>query len=94
MYSDTATLNLNHHQSRLFSFIVKIWTDETSGEQSPIGWHGHITHVPSGARRYVRRLDEISGFIWPYIGEIGKPANFGDRVKDWIKRFFDRGVRR
>jgi hypothetical protein len=83
-------VNSNHHQSRLFSFIVKIWIDETSGEhRGPNGWHGHITHVPSGERRYVKKLDEISGFICAYLGEIRKTAKAEDRVKHWVKRFLD-----
>jgi len=77
------------HQSRLCSFIVKIWTEEISGERpDPIRWHGQVTHVPSGERRFVKRLDDISGFISNYLREMGVQAQVEGRMKQWIKRVF------
>lgn len=49
------------------SFIVRIWREQT-GERPDQGiWRGHITHVPSGRRRYLRSLDDIVVFIIDYI---------------------------
>jgi hypothetical protein len=53
------------------SFIVKIWLEETAEEAGRATWRGHITHVPSGERRYLQRLDEIARFIAPYLQAMG-----------------------
>jgi hypothetical protein len=52
-------------------FIIKIWLEETADEAGVATWRGHITHVPSGTRRYVERLADITAFIVPYLKEMG-----------------------
>jgi len=54
-------------ESTVHSFIVKICLEDAGGETSPLGWHGYITHVPSGARRYFRKLSDITDFIKQYV---------------------------
>jgi hypothetical protein len=53
------------------SFIVKIWLEETTEEAGQATWRGHITHVPSGERRYVQDLGDIAAFIAPYLERMG-----------------------
>jgi hypothetical protein len=53
------------------SFIVKIWLEETAEEADRATWRGHVTHVPSGQRRYIKDLDGITAFIAPYLEEMG-----------------------
>ncbi len=53
------------------SFIVKIWLEETVQEAGKATWRGHITHVPSGERRYLRHLGDILDFIKPYLERMG-----------------------
>lgn len=57
------------------SFIVKIWLEETAEEVGQATWRGHITHVPSGERRYVQDMDEITAFITPYLERLGAKLN-------------------
>ena len=52
------------------SFIIKIWLEETT-EGGQVLWRGHITHVPSGNRRYLQDLDEIKDFITPWLERLG-----------------------
>lgn len=59
-------------EATVYSFIVKIWLEGTGDEPRPAGWHGYITHVPSGERLYLRDLGDIANFIKPYV-EAGKP---------------------
>lgn len=54
-------------EATVHSFIVKFWLEKTGDETNLIGWHGHITHVPSGKRSYIRKLDDILKFIKPYL---------------------------
>ena len=53
------------------SFVVKIWLEETVQEAGRAVWRGHITHVPSGKRRYFGQLGEVAVFIRPYLAEMG-----------------------
>jgi hypothetical protein len=57
--------------SFLMSFIVRFWVEppSTPGESEKL--RGQITHVPSGERRYLQRLDEICAFISSYLQEHG-----------------------
>jgi hypothetical protein len=77
-------------ESQVDSFIVKLWT-EVAGDSGDrverVKWHGHITHVSDGARRYLKDLDEIKIFIEPYLAEMGADVGKRRRLKDWLKRF-------
>jgi hypothetical protein len=59
------------------SFIVRIWLEETVEEAGQATWRGHITHIPSGERRYVECLDEIPAFIVPYLERMGVKLQIG-----------------
>jgi hypothetical protein len=77
-------------ESQVDSFIVKLWTEAAGGNgdrAERVKWHGHITHVPDGARRYFKDLDEIKVFIEPYLAEMGVDVGKRRRLKDWLKRF-------
>jgi hypothetical protein len=53
------------------SFIIKIWLEEPATAAAPATWRGHITHVPSQTRRYLKDLPEIMVFVVPYLEEMG-----------------------
>jgi hypothetical protein len=53
------------------SFIVKVWLEEDATKNSGSIWRGHITHVPSGEKRYLKSLGEIAVFIEPYLKAMG-----------------------
>ncbi|MDT7602292.1 MAG: hypothetical protein QOF61_289 [Acidobacteriota bacterium] len=75
-------------ESQVHSFIVKLWLDSVAEEAERAAWHGHITHVPGGERRYFKDLDEIRHFIEPYLGETGGAgAGKHRRVRRWLKRW-------
>ena len=58
-------------ESNAYSFIVKVWLEETANQTTRALWRGHITHVLTGERRYLQDLDQISAFIAPYLKEMG-----------------------
>jgi len=58
-------------ESESQSFIVKVWVEERAVGGSRGVWRGHITHVPSGKRRYLKNLDEIGDVIAPYLEALG-----------------------
>ena len=70
-------------ESKVHSFIVKLWLE---GETNPLVWHGQITHVPSGARRYFKKLSEITDFISDYLEDSGGEPPLKSRMKDWLRK--------
>ena len=67
------------------SFIVKLWIEEAASGPERGLWRGHVTHVPSGHRQYIKDLDEITVFIAPYLEEMG--VKLGPRLSlgRWLK---------
>lgn len=71
-------------EAEVHSFIVKLWFEP---EAQPVEWHGHITHVPGGERRYLRELDDIVDFIESSLGQHDAPARGGVRgLCRWLRR--------
>ena len=68
-------------ESKVHSFIVKLWLDDA--EHRKRGWHGYITHVPSGERRYLKELEDIISFVRSYVGDID--GTFISNVRRWLK---------
>ena len=60
-----------HSLSDTHSFIIRLWLEETEQEAGRATWRGHITHVPSGTRRYLSNVRDISDFIIPYLKRMG-----------------------
>ncbi|MGZ3645440.1 MAG: hypothetical protein ACXVCM_16490 [Ktedonobacteraceae bacterium] len=56
------------------SFIVKVWVEDNSEAGNQGAFRGHITHVTSHQRRYLKNLGEIEDFIAPYLEEMGLSA--------------------
>jgi hypothetical protein len=59
------------------SFIVTLWLEETEQEAGRATWRGHITHVPTGTRRYLSNVREIIDFITPYLKRMGVKLGVG-----------------
>lgn len=68
------------------SFIVKIWLEDDSSRFNQVVWRGHITHVASGERRYVKDLDDILVFIGSYLERLGGNPGFSWRMRRLWKR--------
>jgi hypothetical protein len=77
---------MDSHEDRSHSFIVKVWIEETGPPGGRAVWRGRITHVPSGARRYLRNLRTIPAFIAPYLSDLGVQRGAYGRLRDWLRR--------
>ena len=72
------------YESNTQSFIIKIWTEDEAGAFGRVVWRGQITHVPSGERRHLTDLDQVTSFISKFLREMGvKPERFG-RLRRWL----------
>lgn len=77
---------MDQYESNTHSFIVKIWLEDTGEEVGQATWRGHITHVPSGERRYLKELDGIRSFILPYLAGTGVKLGARSRLRRWLAR--------
>jgi hypothetical protein len=68
-------------------FIIRIWREPWEIEEAEPEWRGVIEHVPSGERRYMQNLNEISDFIRPYLEKIGVKFSIHWRVRRRLKRW-------
>jgi hypothetical protein len=77
---------MNGYEASPQSFILKVWLEETREEEGQSIWRGHITHVPSGKRRYVQALNEVPAFIAPYLEAMGVRATGHVSFRNWWRR--------
>lgn len=73
-------------ESKVHSFVVKLWLEETGDEPAKVDWHGYITHVPGGERRYLKKLSDVSDFIGLYLEEMGVEPRAQLRVRRCLRR--------
>jgi hypothetical protein len=78
---------MDPYESETHSFIVKIWLEKTAQKTGRAAWRGHITHVPGGERRYLKKIDDIAACIVPYLKTMGVDLGIRWRVRAWL---FDR----
>jgi hypothetical protein len=77
---------MNSIESGTLSFVIHIWLEETAKEAGRAMWRGHITHVPSGERQYVKDLDDIAGFVAPYLERMGVKLDLFWRMRRSLKQ--------
>jgi hypothetical protein len=73
-------------EATVHSFIVKLWLEDDDGEGKRTAWHGYITHVPTGARRYLQNLSDVTEFIRQHLDENDARNSFKSRKGNWLKR--------
>jgi hypothetical protein len=78
-------------ESTTQSFIVKVWVEDSAEGTSRGVWHGHITHVASGKRHYLKDLNEIRDFITPHLEEMGVKLERRWRVRRWLEQLIGKG---
>lgn len=66
------------------SFVVKVWEKEGRVSQGGVPWRGSITHVGTGKRRYLENLREVSGFLVPYVRDLGGALDLRTRLCLWL----------
>lgn len=51
----------------LFSFIVRVWREETTIKKRRTVLRGHITPIPGGERHYFSDIKDIPAFITAFL---------------------------
>jgi hypothetical protein len=81
---------MDEMESDTQSFVVRVWAEDRAEEAGQGTWRGHITHVFSSRRRYLKNLDEIGDFIAPYLEEMNVKIGVRWRIRRWLKRLIGR----
>jgi hypothetical protein len=68
-------------ETHTHSFIVRVWLEETVEETGQALWRGHIRHVPSGERRYLKDTGDVADFIAPYLEGMGVKLDLATRIR-------------
>ena len=80
-------------ESTLHSFIIKLWLEVDGGKSEANVWRGYITHVPTGNRRYLKRLSDITDFVQEYLDDTRGRKNLKSRARNWLKRVTAKATR-
>lgn len=54
-------------ESRLLSFIVHVWKEDSDSEEQQPNLRGHITPIPDGRRHYFTNISEIPDLITAHL---------------------------
>ena len=80
-------------ESTLHSFIIKLWLEVEGGKGEPTAWRGYITHVPTGDRRYLTSLSDITTFVREYLNGAHAAFHSKSRTRQWLRSFVDKTTR-
>jgi len=74
-------------QDNTHSFILKVWVEGSSKDGKPVIWRGHITHVPSGERRYLKDMGDIALYVASYLEEVNAKPDRWRRMRQWLNKW-------
>jgi hypothetical protein len=74
-------------------FIVRLWCEHREIEGAAPEWRVMIEHVPTGDRRYLRRVTEITDFMKHYMRTIDPRRDIRSRATGLL-RYWRRWIRR
>ena len=77
--------NMTANQESRQIFIVRIWLEPRELEGAAPQLRGTIEHVPSGMRRSVKALTEITDFIRAWLPETTRQPNVWGRLTHRIR---------
>ena len=66
------------------SFLVRLWLEKTTTQDGEAVWRGHITHVASGTRHYVKHPSKIVAVIATYLYPADSTMSWRDRIEQWL----------
>lgn len=72
---------MEQYEFNTHTFVAKIWLEETADEAGRASWRGHITHVPSGERRYFEQLQVMCEFVMHYLAQMDVKIDDKDKVR-------------
>ena len=72
-------------ESRIHSFVIRVWVEEFDELSQRVVWRGHITHVQNRERRLIKSLPEVTAFIAPYLAQMGVRPSWCQQLRHWLQ---------
>lgn len=72
-------------ESKIHSFVIRVWVEEFDELSHRVVWRGHITHVQSSVRRPLKSLQEVTAFIAPYLLQMGVRSSWRQQLQQWLQ---------
>jgi hypothetical protein len=69
-------------QNQNYSFVVRLWLEDTQDDRGPAIWRGSIEQVGSDRRIYFSGLDGITPIIQARVGVPAAPSHI--RWQQWL----------
>jgi hypothetical protein len=54
-------------ETHILSFIVRLWKEELSSQETGTVWRGHVTRVPDGKRNYFKDIHELPDLMMAHL---------------------------
>jgi len=51
----------------MHTFVLRVWLEPKESRDGIPEWRGVIEHINSGKNQYLKELDEIGAFVWPFL---------------------------
>lgn len=67
------------------AFVIRVWLEPREIEDAQPEWRGVIEHIPTGERRYLRNLNDLTSFITSYLERMGVKVSVLRHASDWVK---------
>lgn len=76
------------------SFIVRVWLERRELVGKKPNWRGVIEHIPTGERRGLKNLFDITSFVQKYLQLLGvnspRTSELLHRIKVWQSNILNR----
>ena len=54
-------------EAYILSFIVRLWKEELSSQETGTVWRGHVIRVPDGKRNYFKNINELPDLMMAHL---------------------------
>lgn len=72
-------------EGRILSFVAKIWLEESEEDPGVTELHGHVTHVGSGERHYIKTVNEVPMVIRAHLQRMGIRLRSDPWAPRWLR---------
>lgn len=68
------------------AFVIRLWREPREVDDDGRLWRGTIEHIPSGDRRAVTEMADITGFIDEHLDILARRRQWQRTVRAWLSR--------
>lgn len=69
------------------AFVIRLWREPGQESADARLWRGTIEHIPSGDRRAVTGMADVTGFIEEHLDILARRHRWQHAVRAWLSRW-------